>query len=311
MNRQIYIIYIMFATSVLSCDIDGKLPECNYNVMLSYSYTTVGGTNEINDYIFSATDYLFDADGLLAGIYERSGIDIAESRMSLPPGHYTLVRWGNRSDLSLLRPDTANQAVCRLSDCRLLQDNPAAGGTAQANADPLHYSRIELDVPPVGIVRKRVYQTHAYLHLYITVKGIEGNTGDNYTMRLDGTAEGTSFRTACTISAHNDLILIPSPLDDRTVPHIAEGCKMKKNGDIEGEFITARLTGKSIPLFSLWLGDQPVLADIDLKNFFDTMLIDMDTNECQEFRLRITYEDGKVYISFVSLGDWEDGGSFG
>jgi len=311
MSRMIHILYIMYATSMLSCDIDGRLPDCDYNVMISYSYTTVGGTNEIDDYVFSATDYLFDTDGLLAGIYERSGIDIAESRMTLPPGHYTLVRWGNRSNLSLLRPDTANQAVCRLSDCRLLQNNPTAGGRTQANADPLHYSRVELDVPPVGIVRKRVYQTHAYLHLYITIKGIEGNLGDSYTMRLDGTAEGTSLQTACTISAHNDSILIPSPLDNRTVPHTVNGCKMKKNGDIEGEFITARLTNSSLPLFSLWLDGKPILTDVDLKNFFDTMLIDMNTNECQEFRLRITYEDGKVYISFVSLGDWEDGGSFG
>lgn len=311
MSRLIYILYIMYAISMLSCDIDGKLPECDYNVMLSYSYTTVGGTNEINDYIFSATDYLFDADGLLAGIYERSGIDIAESRMTLPPGHYTLVRWGNRSDHSLLQPDTANHTECRFSDCLLLQHNAVTGSRTQANADPLHYSRVELNVPPVGIIRKRVYQTHAYLHLYITVKGIEGDTGDNYTMRLDGTAEGTSFLTACAISAHNDSILIPSPLDNRTVPHTVDGCKMKKNGDIEGEFITARLTGNSVPLFSLWLDDQPVLTDVNLKNFFDTMLIDMDTNECQEFRLRITCEDGKVYISFISLGDWEDGGSFG
>lgn len=292
------ILYIMYMLPLLSCDIDGRLPECDYNVAISYSYTT-GGGNEIDDYVFSATDYLFDASGQLIASYERSGLDIAESRMKLQPGHYTLVRWGNRSDRSVLHP--TDTAECRYTNCLLAFDNP----------DPLHYSKTELDVPQAGIVRKKEYQAHAYLHLYITVEGIEGTKGDPYTMCLNGTAEATAFTTACTISAHADSIRIPAVADGEIVPRTVPDCRMKANGDIEGEFIAARLTNNSRPVFSLWLGDRAVLTDVDLKHFFDTMLIDMDTNECQEFRLRITCEDGKVYISFVSLGDWEDGGNFG
>lgn len=309
MSKMAYIAFISYLTTMISCDIDGPLPECDHNVVISYSYTT-GSSNEITDYVTSAVDYLFDARGKLYAIYPVSSGNISESRMNLPAGRYTLVRWGNRSDNSVLYPDTAS-TDSQLSTSCLLLDNPTPDGTAQGNADPLHYSLTELDVPPVGIVRRKAYQTHAYLHLYITVKGIEGNQGDSYTMQLDGAAPGNSFLTSATIRSHGDSIRIPTPLDSPTVKHRLTGCKMKKNGDIEGEFIAARLTNRSHPVFSLWLDGQPVLTDVDLKNFFDTMLIDMDTNECQEFRLRIAYEDGKVYISFVSLGDWEDGGSFG
>lgn len=298
MNRQLHILFILYASSVVSCDIDGPLPECDYNVIISYSYTT-GSTNEIGDYVTSATDYLFDAEGQLSDIRTYGKNDVEQSRMKLAPGHYSLVRWGNRSEKSTLYPPASDSTGSLIGNCLLLPN------------DPLHYSRTELDVPPVGILRKKAYQTHAYLRLHITVKGIEGDTGDSYTMYLDGIPSGVYFQTARTICAHNDSIGIPRQEDNRTSAYHVEGCKMKKNGDIEGEFVTNRLTSRSHPLFNLRLDDREILTDVDLKHFFDTMLIDMDTNECQEFRLRITYENGKVYISFVSLGDWEEGGSFG
>ena len=298
MSRLLHILFTLYASSLVACDIDGPVPECDYNVLIAYSYTT-GSGNEIGDYVSSATDYLFDSAGKLADIRTYGKDGVTQTRIKLSPGHYSLIRWGNLSEKSTLYPPASDSTGCLLTHCQLLSN------------DPLHYSRTELEVPPVGIVRKKAYQTHAYLRLHITVKGIEGNSGDSYTMYLDGAPSGVYFRTDRTIHAHNDSIGIPRQNDSHPSTRRLEGCKMKKNGDIEGEFICNRLTSRSRPSFSLGLNDRAILTDVDLKHFFDTMLIDMDTNECQEFRLRITYENGKVYISFVSLGDWEEGGSFG
>lgn len=86
---------------------------------------------------------------------------------------------------------------------------------------------------------------------------------------------------------------------------------MGSEGTLQDEFLTYRLTNRSLPVFSVWQGNVQVLRNVDLKHFFDTMLIDMDTNECQEFHIRITVEGDNVYVQFVSLGDWIDGGSIG
>ena len=48
MSRLLHILFTLYASSLVACDIDGPVPECDYNVLIAYSYTT-GSGNEIGD----------------------------------------------------------------------------------------------------------------------------------------------------------------------------------------------------------------------------------------------------------------------
>lgn len=324
-SRRHITIRCLLAVWILTtgCDIDGPLEECDYNVRFTFRYTTGREMNEIGDYVNCATDYLFDSDNRLIEVKSFGKEGVGTRSFNLPEGRYTLVRWGNQSATSLLQPPvttaTDSTAVSdnRLSDCHLRQNNPSTGqeaGGAEANGDPLHYSCVRFEVPPVGIIRCNVYQAHAYLRLNVTVAGVEAPEGTLYTFELEGSHREMSFLPGTAICAHADSILFPATRETvDEVTHRVENCPMRSNGEINGEFITSRLFNTDRPVFRLTdANGQIIIGDIDLQKFFHTMQTDFDTNECQEFHLRITLgEDGQVYIQFVTLGDWIDGGSFG
>lgn len=293
-----------------SCEIGAPLEDCNYNVRLSFYYSDYTATNRLRDYVASMTDYLYDAQGKLLGVLVRTRASVSVRTLQLPPGDYTLVSWGNLSDKTRVEPSSPEGA--KLEEMQLRQNNPAAQDAAmQNNGERLHYARVDFTVPPSGMVRKTVYAGHAYLNLKVTVAGLPGARGNDYTMRLDGTHPGYAFTHYNAVGTQGFTMYVPTPHRREEVPHLVSGCRGNGYGEIYGEFVTARLTGQTVPVFSLWKDGERVLRDVELKTFFDTMLIDMDHNDCQDFEIRITVDGDRVYIQFISLGDWIDGGSFG
>ena len=303
---------VIIATLLLcsSCQIGAPLEDCDYNVRLTFYYSNYAGANQLRDYVTSMTDYLYDAQGRLVSVMTRARAQVLTRTAQLPPGDYTLVSWGNLAGKTTVTPLPLQGMLW--SAMGLRQAAPAMPPpAAQYNGERLHYARVEFSVPASGVVRRTVYAGHAYLNLKVTVAGLPGARGQDYVMRLDGTHPGYGFAHYNTVGTQGFTMYVPRLHREETVPHLVSGCRGNGYGEVSGEFVAARLTGETIPVFSLWQGDKQVLRDVDLKTFFDTMLIDMDNNECQNFEIRVTVDGSRVYIQFVTLGDWIDGGSFG
>lgn len=316
--KNITIIWLLLLTCLLyGCDLDGPQRECDYNARLLFHYSNGGGTNRITDYVATITDYLFDEQGRLLDVSTRTGAGVLQRTLSLPPGKYTMVSWGNLADKNLVHPGVDPGTA--LQDMHLVKNNPHASATRcatarlpwQQNTERLHFGRTEFTVRPVGAAQQTVFMGHAYLDLFVTVAGVAGEEGEAFSLRLDGTHPVYRMEHYRQINAQGYPMYIPRPDDTQENTHLLPGVRMNSGGAMEGEFVSYRLTGSSRPVFSVWQGDRQVVRDVDLKHFFDTMLIDMDTNECQEFHIRVTVDGDNVYVQFVSLGDWIDGGSIG
>lgn len=308
MNRE-HLIHWFLALLLLpgctSCEIGAPLPECDYNVELTFYYNNFGKGNELKDYITTMTDYLYNEQKQLIDVATRTAEQRLQRRMNLPPGDYTLVSWGNLTHLNEVQPDGYLQQANPWQE-----KNRATAGT-QLNTDRLHYARATFTVPPAGILRRRLLAAHAYLNLDVTVAGIEEAAGKEFTVRLEGTSSRYHFEPYVQFIAQGLQMYVPTPMAEANVPHVVSPCCGRDNGEIAAEFIAYRLTAESQPVISVWQGTEQVMRNVALKPFFDTMLIRMDTNECQEFHIRITVRGDNIYTQFVGLGDWIDGGSFG
>lgn len=298
---------ILICCLLAGCDLNGPMEECDYNARLLFHYSRGGSTNQIRNYVTTITDYLFDAQGHLIDVTTRTGVRIPQRTLSLPPGGYTMVSWGNLAEKTLVHPST--EVGTEFADMRLVQNNPASELPWQQNSERLHYGKIDFEVSSMGVVQKTVFVGHAYLDLTVTVVGIEGQKGEEFSFRLDGTHPVYDINHYQLINAQGYNMYIPAPEDARDTPHLLPEVRMTSEGKLEGELLSYRLTNRSQPVFSIWQGEKQILRNVDLKHFFDTMLIDMDTNECQEFHILITVDGDNVYVQFVSLGDWIDGGS--
>lgn len=327
------------------CDLNGPMEECDYSVRLQFHYSNGGSANRIRDYVTTITDYLYDEQGRLLDVTTRTGVRIPQRTFSLPPGKYTLVSWGNLAEKTYVYPSV--EAGTLFSDMRLVKNHPhtatrADAGTAtgfsptradagfsaavhgsstryydasslppQRNTERLHYGRADFTVADFGVLDRTVFMGHAYLDLTVTVVGLEGERGEEFTLRLDGTHPVYSMNHYRQINAQGYPMYIPQPDNSQENTHLLSGVRMSSKGELEDEFLSFRLTNESLPMFSVWKDGVQVLRNVDLKHFFDTMLIDMDTNECQEFHIRIKVDGDHIYVQFVSLGDWIDGGSIG
>lgn len=305
------VIWLLVLTNLLTgCDLDGPMEECDYGVRLRFHYSREGSTNRIRDYVTTITDYLYDEQGQLLEATTRTDVRIPQRTLSLPPGKYTLVSWGNLAEKTFVHPSV--EAGTAFGDMQLVQNHPHTPEQPwQRNSERLHYGRTEFTVQDFGVVDQTVFMGHAYLDLTVSVVGLKGEKGEEFTLRLDGTHPVYSMDHYRQINAQGYPMYIPRPDHEQNVPHLLSGVRMSSEGVLQDEFLSFRLTNRSQPVFSVWQGSAQVLRNVDLKHFFDTMLIDMDTNECQEFHIRITVEGDHIYVQFVSLGDWIDGGSIG
>lgn len=319
------------------CDLDGPMEECDYGARLQFHYSREGGKNRIRDYVTTITDYLYDEQGRLMDVTTRTGVRIPQRTFSLPPGKYTLISWGNQTEKTYVHPSV--EPGTQFGDMLLVKNHPhpsgrhgSTGGTRttaaprgntflekydasdmpwQQNAERLHYGRADFTVGEFGVTEQTVFMGHAYLDLTVTVVGLAGKRGEEFEFRLDGTHPVYSMDHYRTINAQGYPMHIPEPDRTQNNVHLMSGVRMTGEGALENTLLSYRLTNQSRPVFSVWQGERQVMRNVDLKHFFDTMLIEMDTNECQEFHIRITVDGDNIYVQFVNLGDWIDGGSIG
>ena len=317
--------YILSVIVLSSCDIDAPLPDCDYNARLEYWYVFTGTRNEIPDYVETMNEYLFDADGILRQVRLLEGDSLLAHELTVSPGTYTLVSWGNLDGRSRIAPAVIGQT--RLPEIRLEHNDsdfsPLERGQGvcqyQENNEPLYYATDILEVPRSGIIRKRVNTTHAHALLRVTAKwlrDIPANTKD-FAFTLRGIPAAAGFDVAERVNTSVDnrtgeqwTYAIPR-MDETTLCDHRADASMRPNRTVTGDLITYRYTDNTRLLFRIWAGDRPLIREVNLTEFFRAMSIPFTRNIRQEFSIVITIDGDNISVSFAGVSDWEDGGTIG
>ncbi|WP_157316950.1 FimB/Mfa2 family fimbrial subunit [Parabacteroides sp. HGS0025] len=312
-----------------ACDIDAPLPDCDYNARLEYWYVFTGTDNEIPDYVDTMNEYLFDADGILRQVRSLEGDSLLAHELTVSPGTYTLVSWGNLDGRSRIAPAIIGQT--RLSEIRLEHNDIATEsilsplergqGVCQShpNTEPLYYATDILEVPRSGIIRKRINTTHAHALLRVTAKwlrDIPANTKD-FAFTLRGIPAAAGFDVAERVNTSVDnrtgeqwIYAIPR-MDETTLCDHRADASMRPNRTVTGDLITYRYTDNTRLLFRIWAGDRPLIREVNLTEFFRAMSIPFTRNIRQEFSIVVTIDGDNISVSFAGVSDWEDGGTIG
>lgn len=295
-----------FFLALTGCNIDGELAECPYNVKLEYWYTADAYDNLLSSYVYTLHEYLFDGAGILRQTAFRAVKSGIYTEMSLPPGDYTLVTWGNVDTISRVTP--LQIGITKLSEIQLCTDKAE-------NTEPLYYSCHAFSVGETGVLRRRVDLLHCHLKLSVTVRWEVAPPPDsgNYRMTLAGIYPAYRFVPEYSLnSLAGEEVCIPyRPESVAGITHQTTG-KMNISREVEGTFYTYRLHGTDHPVFRLWSGSEPLIHEIDLYRYFRTMQINLDRNYRQEFNLLMVIDaDGNIMVSSLSSGDWIEGGTIG
>lgn len=307
-----FIIGLLLLALIPSCNIDGDLEECPYNVRLEYWYDDGGSANRLTDYVDRIDGFVFDSEGVLYGIDRRSGKERRYGELMVTPGKYTVVSWGNLDTTSRLYPD-AQIGKTRLADMQL-----RASEIWHQVSEKLYYSSVEIDVSGRGVTRERACMTHAHCRLNLSVVWRQNPPEDtgNFSFRLSDAPSRYAFpvsgyiREVLSLTAGGDFRYpLPGFLPERR--SICAAGKMNIVRTLSGELCCYRLKDDDHPLLSIYQGETPLIEGIDLWKFFTTMHIGLNNNLRQEFDLRIELDGGKAYISTLLTSDWEEGPTIG
>lgn len=322
----LYIIYVLPVAVLSACDIDAPLPDCDYNARLEYWYVFTGTDNEIPDYVDTMNEYLFDADGILRQVRLLEGDSLLAHELTVAPGTYTLVSWGNLDGRSHIVPAIIGQT--RLSEIRL-EHAPTVEtyrrasllrGIMYPNTEPLYYATDILEVPRSGIVRKRVNTTHAHALLRVTAKWLSNtppNT-DDFVFTLRGIPAAAGFDVADRVSTSlpgystsgSTVYNIPRMDESALCDHFVEAT-MRPNRTVTGDLLTYRYTDNTRLLFRIWAGNRPLIREVNLSEFFREMSIPFSRNIRQEFAITLQIDGDNISVLFTGISDWEDGGTIG
>lgn len=321
---------LLAAITANSCDIDAPLPDCDYNARLEYWYVFTGTNNELPDYVDTMNEYLFDANGILRQVRLLEGDSLLAHELTVAPGTYTLVSWGNLDTRSRIAPAIIGKT--QLSEIRL-KHTPTVethGGASQSqsqsrnitspNTEPLYYATDILEVPRSGIIRKRINTTHAHALLRVTAKWLSNtppNT-DDFLFTLRGIPAAAGFdvadRVSTSLPGYNTssatIYNIPR-MDESTLCDHSAKATMRPNRTVTGDLMTYRYTDNTRLLFRIWAGDRPLIREVNLSEFFREMSIPFSRNIRQEFAITLQIDGDNISVLFTGISDWEDGGTIG
>lgn len=326
---------------LISCDLEGNLPECEYNMQMEYWYGNINQKNEFDEYIQTLDEYIFDDTGVLRWINKLPGSSCngkGYSEASLPPGKYTVVAWGNLTSNN--KVINAEIGISTIKDIMLCLDNPYSGKTVknraqqnstakpiQSNSDRLYYGYRVITIEDGHIGRYKIFMQHSHCMLNVNVRWKNKAPEDtkNFMLTLSEVPyscmhlpeyiiNGTAF-TFYDEHKHTDITdehkFLPTvnPLKDYVTQYSNASMNMMQN--VGGYFICHRLQNDTHPILCLYAGDYALMKEIDLHKYFTTMDIELSKNLMQEFFIVVEIDGDKVSVMPATISDWEDGGSIG
>ena len=294
-----------------ACTFQDEPGVCPFNVRLEYRYAGYAYENRLPVRVDNLREYLYDGSGKLIQTKELRGDSITGYQTTLAPGDYTLVVWGNVGNKAASSMVATDDNQWRNS--RLVNSPAALKNDLYANNERLYYGTAAFQVTSTGVLRQRIYVTHAHANLKVTVSWrIQHPEWEGLLrMRLCDVPGEYGFWTGQEISA-------PNGAGPYTIPYIGESlvnyetrAAVDYNDDVIGEFITHRFCSDSHPLWSLYCNGKQVVRELDLQRYFNKSAIDLDHNVEQEFHLLIMVEDQGIVITEISSADWDEGGALG
>jgi len=317
---------------------DDELMTCPYNVQLEYWYSQEGTKqqNMINNYIYDIIEYIFDEDNILYAIQKLPGTSERGkyySEMTLPPGRYTAVAWGNLSGNTPEFNPTIGQTTKETMVIRLgIPDNAAnetpQPGEIRQNIGRIYYAFSAFTVQDKSISRIRMGMTHAHCLLDITVKWKANTPPNTRNFRLQlrevpgvyhmDPAYGSSINgpvkipvTDYPVSNRNAIYYIPTIEESKELQRHQAEARMDITRTLKGQIITHRYRNNSQILFSVYAAEEQLTKEIDLQKYFQTMNIDRDRNLRQEFHIVVEVQTDQILVYPAIQSDWENGGVIG
>lgn len=290
-----------------------------YNVNFQYRYYQPGDGDLLLQHIQKAQHFLF-RDGILQESFTHSGAALKKFGLTLYPGNYTLVTWGNlngNTTLSSLVPGKTRIDEVLLS---VTSDFP---GDACGMSDRLFFATKEFQVDKRTRQTHWVDYSHAHNVLNVTVRWRSRSPLERekeYQMYLRDTYEKHSFTPSHNILLHADSNTRNESTEHQVVhtypihhgpTFIRQGISLVPNAsrELKACFISLRYHNDQIPFFGLYDGDTPLFKEMDLTKVFTTFGWELTNNIRQEFTILIEVDGDKIYVSSAMVGDWEDGGS--
>lgn len=295
------------------CDIDGDLPECEWNVSIDYTYAPYGWKLPLEGYMTRFNYYVFDEQGTLVdtggGKEEEStgrGItcSFGQIRFKLPPGRYTAVAWANIGNNTNIAP-RIQPDVSTLQELMLQRRETAPA------PDRLYYGAIPFEVGE-GLSHYEAALTDAFARLSFVVHWAEGQQPapdrlKDLNIRLTQTPATLAFAPGEQVQAYRNDVA-------RFLPATAEPTGSYRQpvnsygGRIEAAVTLCRLALTDHPVFCLYAGDTPLMKEIDLQHFFIDTETDLKGDCIQDYGLDVEIGKNSVIVSYISMGDWEEGG---
>lgn len=171
--KKSYLLLFVVLSSIYSC-IDERNSTCpkETQIELSFEYLANGSKNVIGKYIQFADLLIYNDEGVLHKRLMLTRMELLSLKhLSLAPGNYTFVVWGNDGAESALLEDEL------LTTAQITTPAYHQGKIPQTN-DPLYFSRKEIVVKPSSVLlsdsslKETMQFTSANIGFKILVRGI-------------------------------------------------------------------------------------------------------------------------------------------
>ncbi len=342
-----YLLLLAVVLTAVSCYKDNPREICEYKVQLRYDYNEENTTarNMLGKYVNSIDEYLFDEAGILYAVNPVQQDPCTgewTSHYALPPGRYSVIAWGNRSDVNTVSPAPVKGVTTRdelLLDRTELPNAiamPCDAGTTWQNGDRLYYGYRTFTVAPKGISRVRVDMIHSHLVLRFRVRWThDAPAPGQYAAYLKDIGSEKAFMPEyiypvqfqdwaihnCDNTAHD-----PYPQVSEEVRHdipcvhytsnvLKHRIDVRQGLDLEmwGEFVTYRIRQASHPVLEIYdTGGNKVVhptKTIDLQRYFDDQGIDLDHTLKQDYEIDILIDGDMIYVTTFNVEEWDEGGA--
>lgn len=302
------------------CSLDYTIRECPYNVRFTFIPGDGRGVSTGDYPIDSLRMFVYDAEHVLVGEFPGDTCHAGIGTLSLPPGDYTLVAWGNAGDeTSLLEHITPAESRMEegglkpydYSDTPPTREEYRASAPEYRNTGKLYYGTAAFTAYDYGVAEYSIGMMHAHTRLNLTVEWADEVPADVRSARepmmwLKGVSVGYCFTGGDT---WGDYCFPCHALAEtgvyRTTATIDAGYKIK------GTFTTLRLRDEDHPVVTLTDGQEGLMRDVDLSRYFTVMGIGLSRNIRQEFDLTIRIGRNQTLIMQTNVSGWEEGGMIG
>lgn len=325
-----------------SCYIDDGMNECNYNVLLGFSYN-LNPSQEAFERISSQDHLLFRNDTLVGTLYvngeqQATGLfeglprqSLTQLKMTLPEGSYNLTTWSNYDPAKSQFTQLVVGSTLR-QDIVLRHTNVQTFATQSpgflSNCERLYFSSCDFEVGRDEVVVKSVDMLCAHTQLVFVIRWRNAsenpNISDPIYLRLEGIHAGylqkvshpLEMSAAGVPAGGKRKIVQQVPCSAGEMSVVQVPAIVKTHNEITTTFVTYRLWDNDDhhPILSIWGGKDGqtrLMKDIDLRRFFETNGWKLTNNILQYFNILLVIDGNQVEATPLENTGWIDGGSFG